>query len=91
MSGSLRVIDVTVPTRRVLPYVRRESVSPRAAWTPEVREIADKPVYRATESLAAGTGVVLPRFKHALDVYQQNTDARRTLLTGQAFFVDTYA
>jgi hypothetical protein len=46
--------------------------------------------YRATESMASGSSVALPRFKHALDVYHQNMDARRTLMAGP-LFVDTYA
>ncbi len=91
MSGSLREIDITPPTHRLLPYVRRDSLSPRVDRVPEVREETDKPVlYKATESLASGKGVVLPRFKRAVDSYQQNMDARRTLMAGP-LFVDTYA
>jgi hypothetical protein len=90
MAGSLREIDITVPARRSLPQVRRNDLLPRPHKANEVREMADKPSFRPTENLASGKGVALPRFRHALDVYQQNMDARRTLLSGP-FFVDTYA
>jgi hypothetical protein len=90
MSGSLREIDITVPARRLLPLPRRYSMPSEVAEVPDPRERTDKPAFRTTESLASGKGVALPRFMHALDVYQQNMDAQRTLLAGP-LFIDTYA
>jgi len=94
MSGSLRVIDITVPAARLSPQVRRDAVSLRSSEMVQAYERSDTPAvaYRATESLglASARSADLPRFGHALDLYRQNMDARRTLSAGP-LFVDTYA
>ena len=68
----------------------RHALHTGAPRAPEVPERTDRLLLRATESPASGKGATLPRFKHAMDAYRQNMDARRTLMAGP-FLIDTHA
>ena len=90
MSGSLRVIDITGSQGQLSPYLRRDFLVPKNDGLPRFKAPAEEVALRATESLASGPLADLSRFGRALDLYRQNMDARRTLLTGP-LFIDTYA
>ncbi|MGA2110458.1 MAG: hypothetical protein ABSH25_22765 [Syntrophorhabdales bacterium] len=87
MSSSLRTIDVSPPTRRVLPLIRREAAL--RSFPKEILpyEQEERIVARPTEGLVSNRAFTLPGSMRAVQAYRRSMQPS----TPEPLFIDTYA